>query len=307
MREQVASPTISRGWRWTGLGALAVMALMVLSPMASAVTPQVTFKNSSVSVSDSVTLFGCASGKAPRPGLSTSTGFGHGAMNGKAKECSLATGGGFVKSLFDGFGSVGLTQSVRLGAAASLINISWNVKAATSDSAIGVPAHCPFQNFSYAYPIYSGSTIVTWVYINETDQYCYAGAFWEFYGQPYVYDATTSTYTYASFQYAYNQTGNYHENFTYSVNFTNSSYSSNYSFTSLTNQSYGVSNTSAFQWAPSWYISGSWAKGDHLLIFTSMYLYAVAQVFAEKGGKAATSFNAAGTAGHVDLTGITIS
>lgn len=283
-----------------GIGAMAIMVMMALSPIASAMTPGVTFKNSTPATSSSFYLSGCSFGKVVKPTFSTTTGFGKIAMKGSAHTCKAAKGGQLVTSFADFSSSVGLTQSVHLLAAKTNVAITWNVTGLATGAATGVATHCPTYTYSFSY--FAGTT---WVFYNSSSSYCAAEAYWEMYSDPYVYDATTGTYSYGTFNYMYNQTGNYHDMYSYTYNYSNSSYT-NVTYSGSFNGSFGSTSTNHISWGPSANIAGTYNVGDHLIIYATLYAFAEAYVEYEGHGSAAVNVDLAPTVGRVDLTGIVL-
>lgn len=283
-----------------GIGAMAIMVMMALSPIASAMTPGVTFKNATPYTSMSFNLQGCATGKVTKPTFSTLTGFGKMNMKGSAHTCLAAKGGQSVNSFADFSSSVGLIQSVKLSAAKTNVAITWNVSGLATGAAAGVATHCPTYNYSFSY--FAGTT---WVFYNSSSSYCAAEAFWEIYSDPYVYDATQGTYNYGTFSYMYNQTGNYHDMYSYTYNYSNSSYT-NVTYSGSFNGSFGATSTNHVSWGPTANIAGTFNAGDHLIIYATLYAFAEAYVEYESHAHAAISMDFAPTVGHADLTGIVI-
>jgi len=282
-----------------GMGAITVALLMVASPMAGAASA-VSFPHSTLSISWSNYQAGCALGKIAKPGLSLTTGLGHVSMKSAAKTCPPLKGGKAVSSYADDSSGLGITQYVKVAKAATQVNVSWNISATALAAASGTLAKCPVNHYSFSYT--SGNTTVTF---NENYSYCSAEASWEVYVEPEVYDATTGLYS-SAFMSAYNESGNYYDAYSYTYNYSNpyyknTTYSGSYTYT------YGGPYTTHLSWAPSAIMTGSFSVGDHLVIYANMYVYTYAEIQGETHGSAVASFLASSPAGHVDVTGITLS
>jgi hypothetical protein len=278
--------------------------IMALSPAASAVTPNPAFKNASPQIYDSLGIQGCSTGKLARPGISMKTGGGHLSMSGTSKTCFPVKGGSSVISQMYGDVELGATETMKLTKPATQVNISWNISALATTAAVGKLTHCPWQNYSFYGISINASGGTSGVFINESDQYCAATSEWEIYSEPEVYDMTTGTYT-TGFAYMQNESGNYYDNYTETLNYTapgwvNQTYSGSYS------QVYGASSSTRINWAPSTVLSGSWAKGDRLVIYAQIYVYASTAIEYAKGGNAKVSFLAATGLYHADLTSLTL-
>lgn len=289
-------------------GALGVALIMALAPATSAATPAI-FHGTTPLISEDLYLNGCAKGKLSKPTISPSTGFGKAGFSASAKTCSTKLGGNTVESYADASEEVGLQDAVHLAKAATNVNVTLNVKGSYLVNAVGKFANCPWDNYTYS-GLFSNGTGTSFGYINETEQYCESEAFWGGFLEIYVYDATTGVYTYASLLPGIggNSSGNYFENYIFTENWTNPAwYAMNYSYTCLNcSGTLGSAASGTFASSLPASISGSWAKGDHLIIYAYAYLYADTYIVGEKGGKATASFNGATLGGHVDVTSITV-
>jgi hypothetical protein len=287
----------------TGAMAAAVAIVMIVSPMSAGASASVLFPHATTSINWSVYQSGCGSGAAQKPGISIATGIGHASVKGKAKTCGAAKGGNSISSQGEGSTGIGINQAVTLTASASQVNISFNIQALAADSAVGkVLKTCPGNTYSGSYT--SGNTTVTY-----SDSYteCTSQANWEIYMEPYVQDTTNGGYSYG-FNYMYNSSGNYYESYADYTNYSNPYYT-NSSFVGNYTQIYGGPYSQRISWTQSVLIaapSTGWNAGDHLVIYAEVYLYADCYIVGENHATATASLAASGTAGHIDVTGITI-
>jgi hypothetical protein len=288
----------------TGTMAAAVAILMIVSPMSSGASASVLFPHATTNINWSVYQAGCGKGAVQKPGISLATGIGHASVKGHAATCGLAKGGNTVPSEGEGATGMGITEVATLTASASQVNITFNIQALATDMATGkVPKVCPGNTYTGTYT--SGNTSVTY-----TDSYtqCEAQANWEVYLEPYVQDTTNGGFS-SGFQYMYNSSGNYFETYADYTNYSNPYYT-NSSYVGTYNQSYGAGPYSTrLSWTPSVLISppaSGWNSGDHLVIYAQIYIYASTYIIGENHAKGSASFLASGSAGHVDISGITI-
>jgi len=284
-----------------GFGAAAVAMIMVLSPMASAASAATLFPHSTASLSWDVYENGCATAKVAKPGISLTTGVGHASMSSKAKTCSHNKGGSKVDSYSDASNGVGITENIKLTKAASMVNITLNIRAIATVAAAGnLPAHCPVTTDSGSYS-FSNTT----VWYNDSYAYCSAEASWEIYAEPEVEDLTTHTY-YSQFASMGNESGNYYDYYNDTTNYSNPYYT-NVSYSGVSTYSFGTPYTTHIAWNPSLVMTGTFNLGDHLEIFADIYIYTDTEVEYESHGNAAASFLASGASGHVDISSITVS
>jgi hypothetical protein len=310
-RQNRAETTLRLG-RWAGalttMGALAAVLVMALTPVASAVTTAA-IHNATPIINDDLNLSGCAKGKVDKPTLSVLTGVGSAYMSGNAHNCPLSLGGKNVESYADMQSGLGAVQSLKLSSAATQVNMTWNMKALISTSATGTLTHCPTTHYSFTGLFINSTGGTSNGYINETEQYCEVESFFELYAEPEVYDVTTGTYTYGFSFIAQNTSGAYYENYTETVNYTNPAWASMNSTYSCLNcsGSFGASSSYSLSSTYSTLISGSWAKGDHLIIYAELYVFSEAYIEYASHAHAAALFNAKTSGNHLDLTAITVS
>jgi len=285
------------------MSALAIAAIMVLTPAANAASAAIAIHGGTPTNDYSVYSNGCSKAVLQKPGFSVATGLGHAAMKDTSKTCKPAQGGKSVYSYGETYAGVGKTVALKLTAAYSSANISWNIKGIAADAASGSISHCPVNYYSYNYTYTYGNITGTETF-KETSSYCAATASWNIYSDPEVYDVTTKTYS-SSYWSLYNETGVYYDMFAYSENYSNGGYS-NYSYNYTSLHHYGPTNSTSINQAFTSILSGSWSKGDQLIIYASVYVSAYTEVEYASSGHAAALVNLAGTTGHVDLVGITL-
>lgn len=294
------------GGALTGVGTLGIVAIMMLAPAASAAPA--TFRGTTAYVDVTTGHEGCASAKNPHPGISAATGVGRLDMSGAAKTCGASKGGVSTISEALDDDDVGLLYTTTLGAPATYVNSTWNISAAVSSSAAGtlVRSSCPWYNFSGASATFFGNGTVATGFIYYSSQTCEVITYWEMFIEPYVYDATTGATTYSPTYYlAYNQTGSeyYYYNETLVIT---SPWNATYYYTGNGTYSYGTTSSQTINTGPSFNISGSWAKGDHIELLDTAFVYAYSEVYYAKAAKAKFSIDASGGTHHIDIKSITV-
>lgn len=282
------------------------MAIIVLSAaLASAVAPTSLFPHATPVLVWTGSVAGCSTGRVGPPSLSTVTGIGHDLLKAHAITCPAARGGTGVTSSSTVQATVGVSDLINLTRSVTSVAISWSVRANGSTNVTGHARTCPSNTSFSSYPIYIGGTLSTWVYDNSTVTYCAAESMWEIVGAPYVYDASTGTTTYASFApQESNVSGNYFSAYQYVYNYSNSSYT-NQTYHGTTALSFGAAAALSIAWSPTWYINGTFALGDRLVVVATIEVVTIAYVAFEKHASSTTDFVATGSADHLDLTGIT--
>jgi hypothetical protein len=292
------------------VGAMAVVVLMAMAPVASATSASAIVMDAKKIITNDSVVQGCAKSKVVKPSLSLTTGLGKFFVSGQSKTCPASSGGSTQISESVGQVQLGVTEGLKLTKPATTVNITWNGSAATSDSATGtyIPSNCPWYNFSGPSVTFFANGSVASGFINYSSSYCEVLSLWEIYAQQLVFDVTTSTYSYGSSAFFFNESGSEYQNTTETINYTNASYwSSNYSYHSAGNFSFGTGGTGNASLSGSTLISGSWAKGDRLLIESYFTVYTVTEVYFANHAVAKVLVNASTSGNHVDLKGITVS
>jgi hypothetical protein len=312
MREPSTRSAFSTNYRlgrWatvaTGFGALAIAALMAMSPASGAVTGALAVHGGVAAKDYDLYTDGCATGKMRTPTFSVATGIGAADMSLAAKTCKPSNGGKAAESYADAYSEIGKSVSVKLTAAYSTANITFNLKGSAADAASGSIRNCPLHHYYYNSTVTVGNQTGTY---NFTEIYgdCYAEAGWQIYGEPEVYDVTTGVYS-SAFWELDNTTGTFSDTFDYWENYSNPLTYPNYTYAYSTTNSYGSHNSTGINQAFSSLISGSWAKGDRLIIYATVGISCYTEVYYAVHGKAMASVNLAPPAGHADLVGITLS
>jgi hypothetical protein len=275
---------------------------MILAPAATAAT--LTGASGTPDLYSYGSVDGCATMKAKFPTFNLKTGVGSASMTNAAKTCSKAKGGTGQESYADSEAQVGESHALTLRSAASVVNVTANVKAAVSDMAKGVLRTCPTQTESFVSTWVNSTGGTSLGYYNDTYSDCYAEAGWEAFLDVEVEDLTTNTYIGYGTGFS-NTTGNYYDSYNETINYTNPLWT-NVSYNGTSYGSYGLSNSTTLAWAPTVSATGSWSAGDHLEIYSYVFVYAWSEIYYETKGVAHASIDAAGSSGHIDITKVTI-
>jgi|HubBroStandDraft_1064217.scaffolds.fasta_scaffold100941_1 hypothetical protein len=292
------------------LGAMVAVVLMALAPVASAAAAGAVTSHAKVIIEDEFGVQGCAKDTSPHPSLNLITGAGRAYTKGQSKTCGASKGGNTQIGESIGYLELGASEGMKLAKAASTVNITWNISAATSDSASGkfVPSQCPWDNISGPSVTFFANGSVAAGYLNLSESYCEVFSLWELFSEPVVVDETTGVTSYGAGLFAYNQSGSEYENYTLDINYTSPSYwSSNISQHTVGNFSFGTGGSSQVNLGGSSLITGSWAKGDRLLIEAYVEVIAETEVYYSNHAHASVLFNGSTAGNHVDLKGITVS
>jgi hypothetical protein len=272
----------------SALGAVSVALIMALSPAASAVSAAGALHNAS-------------------PIIGEATGIGKMDMSGQAKTCSAKLGGVNVESYSDVEAELGAFQAVKLTAAASTVNVTWNIHAIATTAATGKLGKCPTTNYSATGLFINSTGGSSYGYINESESFCEVEAFMEIFAETEIYDSSAGTYAYGFNLIADNESGSYYENYVETINYTNPAWTnSTYSCLNCSG-TFGPASTNTYSGTYSSYTSGTWAKGDKLQITTYVYAFAEAYIEYASHAKTSASFDGATGPNHMDLTSIIVS
>jgi hypothetical protein len=278
----------------TGAGAIALVAVMAMSSMASAGFPGATWTPFTYKDSE-----GCATAKGFPAHWAAATGHGKDKLSTSAVTCPAYRGGDKTFSLGDAFGELTVTAPVHLPTGTGGVNVSWSIVGTATDSGgfTGSGA-CPtvYYNGSYNYGY-------TWYNYSDAQADCYAYAEVSLYGEAYLMDLTTNTAFYPSnYWNLYNTSGNENFSYTDTATYSNSSYwIYNYSYSYANNYSYGPSGALAGNMAPQWFINGTFSHSDQYNVITYLEPSTVSEVNGFTHGHAASSVNFATGPNHEDL------
>ena len=300
--------TARLGYRWrvgaaSGLGALAIASIFVLSSVANAgVARPASFPGAYWAPFTYRDNSGCAQAHAYPAHWTALTGHGTSKGSTSAKTCPAYRGGSAVAS----YGSV--EQELQVWAPVAMpsgtggINVSWDLNLAASQStgltgSTACPTNTYHYNYNYGY---------TWFNYTYTSGYCFLESYLDIAGFTYLYDMTTSTYTYSSNYWSglFNETYQYNDTYGYSYNYSNSSYwAYNYSYGPYS-YSYSAGGAGGFTgaFAPQWFINGTFVSTDSYQVITYIFGYQSSEMAYYGGpGHAATTINMAGTTHHENL------
>jgi hypothetical protein len=284
-------------------GVLLAVTILALTPIASATSAIFSLKGASPIISNSFQENGCATANAARPSFSFTTGVGHVDLSGMAKLCSKAKGGHAVSSSGTAYSELGVQKTMKLTRTYSYLNASWNVSASALITAVGSILKCPYTKSSFSYLTSNATGALSTVYVNETEQDCYAEAGVSISPELEICSAN-SCYGYGFAGVSY-ETGPYTENYTETVNYTSGAYpNGTYSCTTCYGN-LGPSGTYSISAAPSASVTGSWAKGTTVTIMAFLFIDVFAEVYHANSAHASAVLNAKASVGHVAITSFT--
>jgi hypothetical protein len=283
-----------------GVGAMAIVAIMALSAVASAgVASPGVFRGAVWSPFLYKDQSGCATAGAAPSHWSKLTGDGKMSNSASAATCSKARGGSTFESYASAENEIQVDVPVHLHTGTGGVNVTWSIVASGSDAATYTGLACP-NTYTYSYNYNYG---YTWFNYSDTYSYCSVEAGIDLFGEAYVHDSTTGVSTYPTNYWTsvYNDSGVYNDTYHDQGNYSNSSYwASNYSYSGSYNYSYGPGGTISGSWAPTWFINGTFVHSNKYMVDTYLYLETFATVEGYTGHASAT-LNAATGPNHADL------
>jgi len=239
------------------------------------------------------------------PKFSLLTGAGQGNASGSSQTCPANRGGTAVQSDSDAEWETGFTEPMKLTHHTRSFNVTWNLKAAMTDSAVGTTLSCPTTSHNYVYALSSGN-ISGYVWINSTYGSCQSTAQWaiEQITQVCVEGTQTCVNGYSNMA---NGTGIFDEISNGTENYSNPALGTNYSYNYTQVSVYGSTNSTAFNGAWSGYANGSWARGTKVILTNYLDFVTYTDVIGATRAHADAKIDAAGPSGHVDLIGVAVS
>jgi len=299
-----ASTVQKARWRLsvTTILAIGTSILVLCTPLASAATSAKLGLTGATKLTDySNTLQGCAHASLKKPSVNLRTGNGTAYAKSSSKSCAKSQGGVAVVSEGESVGTVGIIAPFKLKAAATSVNVSFDLIAAARTSAAIGGFSCPVATMGGSFPVTNGTE-----FYNVTSGYCQAEAVFAIQSTVIVSQAGGGGFS-ASYLYDSNESGVLDSIYVEQVNFSSPSAGTNATYNYSSIQDYGGSNTTAFNSAYSMLASGSWPAGATIVVQAYAFIIAECVVQDVPHATASAIFDASQGGYHLDITGIVVS